>query len=180
MTKAKAKLKKELHALQKEARQFAASLSSKTPSKEAQAEEGRNAKESLPLDPEIEQAALDFEREMLEEEMIDKAIVEFDEKLQIKEDVALAVRLNTPVGLRGRKRRKRRNLGTTCLERKRNTSPRRKRKRKEKRVDAANPLPLHLRNSRARNRRLRHHHKWPSAIRRLLIRYLPRPKEKQR
>lgn len=68
----RAKLRNELKALLKEANKYASSASSKDPREEARVKEERNAEEYLPLDLEANQATIEFEREMMKEEMIEK------------------------------------------------------------------------------------------------------------
>lgn len=107
--------------------------------------------------------------------MIEKAATEFDKELQIEEDATLVMRLSTSVHFKGKKKKKR-GLDTTCLERIRNASPRmqgrrkrkmpqKRKKERERKVAAASHQLLRLRNTRARRRWLRPHPKWPRAKR---------------
>lgn len=106
LAKKKAKLKDELKALQKEVKKFVASASNKEPCKEVRVNEGRNAKESLPPDSRSNRVASKFERDMMEEEIIDKATTEFDRELHLEEDAELVARLSAPAKLEGNKKKK--------------------------------------------------------------------------
>lgn len=62
LAKAKAKLKKESHVLQKEAKHFANNASRKAPREAAQVKEARDIEEPLRFDLKIEKATIEFKK----------------------------------------------------------------------------------------------------------------------
>lgn len=87
---------------------------------------------------------MEFEKELLEKERIDKAAVEFDEELQIEEDATLAAKLSTLISFEGKKKNKKKKsrhhlpkkekepiAKDARVEKKKNTPEKKKRKREE-------------------------------------------------
>lgn len=74
----KAKLRKEMKVVRKDAKRMAAAASSRETCEEAWVEEKRNVEKPLQPNPQADQAAKEFERKLMEEEMIEKASGEFD------------------------------------------------------------------------------------------------------